>query len=314
MATIIKRKRGDEFFYYLEHSVRKNDKVKKEQKYLGKKIPKDIEHIKREFFHQLFQEKWFSKLNEIKKRFSKQYASFPMTAKEKYFENFMIKFTYDSNKIEGSTLTLRDTANLLKEGITPANKPIKDIKETESHKKLFYIMLDSNKDLSLNTALFWHKILLEAIDAEIAGKIRKHQVAIAGTDVELPFPAEVPVLLEEFFNWYNKEKKKLHPVELAALVHLRFVSIHPFTDGNGRMSRIMMNFILHKNGFPMLNIQYTNRAAYYKALERSQKTKKEQIFVQYIIRRYLVEYEKRGNIRPTIDLLLKEYKELRKNI
>ena len=124
-------------------------------------------------------------------------------------------------------------------------------------------------------------------------EIRKHQVAIAGTDVELPFPAEVPILLDEFFLWYNKEKNNLHPIELAALVHLKFVSIHPFTYGNGRMSRIMMNYVLHKHGFPMLNISYTNRRGYYKALERSQKTKKEQIFVQYIIKRYLAEYEKK---------------------
>ncbi len=291
MVTIRSRKIGNEEFYYLEHSIRNKGKVEKKEKYLGKEIPENIGQIKREFFYQIFQEKWFSRLNEIKRLFSKEYISFPATAKEKYFENFMIKFTYDSNKIEGSTLTLRDTANLLKEGITPSNRPIKDIKETESHKKLFYAMLNYEKQLTLDTILFWHKILLGPIDAEIAGKIRKHQVAIAGTDVELPFPVEVPILLHEFFQWYNKERKKLHPVELAALIHLKFVSIHPFTDGNGRMSRIMMNYVLHKHGFPMLNISYTNRRGYYKALERSQKTKKEHIFIQYIIKRYLTEYE-----------------------
>ena len=293
MVTIRSRKIGNEEFYYLEHSMRKKGKVEKKEKYLGKEIPQNIDQIKREFFHNLFQERWFSRLNTIKKQFSREYASFPATARDKYFENFMIKFTYNSNRIEGSTLTLRDTANLLKEGITPSNRPIKDIKETESHKKLFYIMLDYKKNLSLSAVLFWHKILLETIDTEIAGKIRKHQVAIAGTDVELPFPAEIPILLNELFLWYNKEKNKLHPVELAALVHLKFVSIHPFTDGNGRMSRIMMNFVLHIHGFPMFNIPYINRTGYYKALERSQKTKKEQIFAQYIIKRYLAEYEKK---------------------
>jgi len=152
-------------------------------------------------------------------------------------------------------------------------------------------MLNYKKELNLHTVLYWHKLLLEDVDKEIAGKIRNHQVAIAGTDVELPLPVEVPIRLDEFFTWYAQQKTKLHPVELAALVHLKFVTIHPFTDGNGRMSRIMMNFVLQKYGFPMLNISYTNRSAYYRALERSQKTKKEYIFIQYIIRRYIAEYK-----------------------
>ncbi|MBI4918332.1 Fic family protein [archaeon] len=140
--------------------------------------------------------------------------------------------------------------------------------------------------------MYWHKILLEDTDKEIAGKIRNHQVAIAGTTVQLPFPAELNILLEEFFKWYYHAKNDLHPVELAALVHLKFVLIHPFTDGNGRISRIMMNFVLNKNNFPMLDIAHSNRSSYYTALERSQKTRKEYIFVQYLIKRYVKEYQK----------------------
>jgi len=93
-----------------------------------------------------------------------------------------------------------------------------------------------------------------------------------------PFPSEIYPLLREFFRWYYKNKKKLHPVELAALVHLKFVTIHPFTDGNGRISRLMMNFILHKHGYPLLNIPYEKRAGYYNALERAQIKKMDGIF------------------------------------
>lgn len=293
MVTIRKRTKGNETFYYMEHSIRKGKTVQKIEKYVGKEVPKDIEEVKKEFFHDIFKEKWYKTLDEIKQKFSREYLSMPKSAQEKYLEHFMIKFTYDTNRIEGSTLSLRDTANLLKEGISPPNKPIRDIKETEAHKKVFYEMLNYKKDLNLAIGLYWHKLLLEETDKEIAGKIRKHQVAIAGTDVELPLPVEVPILLEEFFAWYQKEKKKLHPVELAALVHLKFVTIHPFTDGNGRISRLLMNFVFQKNKFPMLNIQYTNRAAYYRALERSQKTKQEYIFVQYLIKRYIAAYRKR---------------------
>ena len=297
MVAIRKRRIGKKDFFYLEHTMRVNGRVEKKEKYLGKIVPKDIEKIKQEFFHELFKEKWYSLLNKIKKNFSGEYQKFPQTAKEKYFENFLIKFTYNTNRIEGSTLTLRDTANLLKEGISPRNRPVRDIKEAESHKKVFYAMLAYKKDLNLNIVLYWHKLLLQDTDKEIAGRIRDHQVAIAGTTVQLPFPAELGPLLDDFFTLYDKEKNRLHSVELAALVHLRFVSIHPFTDGNGRISRIIMNFVLHKNGFPMLDISYSNRESYYTALERSQKTGKEYIFVQYLIKRYLKEYKRYINQR-----------------
>lgn len=292
MVVVRKRKIGNEEFFYLEHTIRVNDKIEKKEKYLGKTIPDDIGNIKREFFHELFKEKWYSLLDKIKKNFSGEYSRIPEAAKRKYLENFLIKFTYNTNRIEGSTLTLKDTSNLLTEGISPKNKPVKDIKEAESHKKLFYIMLDHKKDLNLNVVLYWHKVLLDNVDKEIAGRIRDHQVAIAGTTVQLPYPAELNVLLEEFFKWYNLAKNKINPVELAALVHLKFVSIHPFTDGNGRISRILMNFVLNKNQFPMLDISYSNRASYYTALERSQKTGKEYVFVQYLIKRYFKEYRK----------------------
>jgi Fic family protein len=292
MVVVRKRKKGKETFFSIEHSLRVKGKVQKKEKYLGKSIPANIEKIKQEFFHELFKEKWFPLLDTIKKNFFQEFRTLPKRAREKYLEHFAVKFTYDTNRIEGSTLTLRDTANVLQEGIAPKNKPVKDIKEAESHKKLFNLMICFIKDLSLQTVLHWHKVLLQETEPEIAGKIRTHQVTIAGTDVQLPFPAELNILLHDFFSWYAKAKKTFHPVEIAALVHLKFVTIHPFTDGNGRISRILMNFILHKHDFPLLNIYYINRASYYTALERTQKTGKEYIFVQYIIKRYIKEYKK----------------------
>lgn len=99
-------------------------------------------------------------------------------------------------------------------------------------------------------------------------------------------------MLRDFFKWYQKNKKNLHPVELAGLVHLKFVPIHPFGDGNGRISRLMMNFVLYKNGFPMLNISYKNRNSYYTALERSQIKKNEFIFLNWFLKRYIKENKK----------------------
>ena len=291
MAAIRTKKINGKSYYYLEHSFKLNGKVKKIEKYLGKEIPKDIEIIKADFLSDIYNKKWYEKLDIIKKNFLKEYEKTPKIAKDKYIESFMVKFTYNTNRIEGSKITLKETARLLEDGISP-KKPLKDIKETESHKKVFYNMLEYKRDLNLNIILYWHKLLFQESEPEIAGKIRKHGVAVAGSKSEFPFPAEVGILLNDFFGWYHKNKNKLNPVELAALVHLKFVFIHPFTDGNGRISRLMMNFVLNKNRFPMLNIYYSNRNNYYNALERSQVKNIETIFVQHIIRRYLKEYSR----------------------
>ncbi len=95
----------------------------------------------------------------------------------------------------------------------------------------------------------------------------------------------------EFFKWYHKNKNTLHPIELAAHIHLQLVTIHPFADGNGRFNRLMMNFSLHKNDYPMLNIPYEKKSGYYNALERSQIKKDYKIFLQWFFKRYLYEYK-----------------------
>jgi Fic family protein len=291
MATIRKRKIGNREYFYLEHTMKVGKKVEKKDIYLGTKIPKDIEKIKADFLGKIYQEKWFDKIDRIKKMFSEDFKKMPEEIKEKYMENFMVKFTYNTNRIEGGSLTLRESANLLKEGITPREKPIEDVKEADAHKKVFYLMLEHKGDLNLETVLNWHRLLFEDTKPKVAGKIRDYRIGITGSKVELPFPAELNFLLRDFFKWYNKNKDKIHAVELASLVHLKFVSIHPFGDGNGRISRLMMNFVLHKHRYPMLNIAYKNRNSYYTALERSQLKKISQPFLMHIIRRYMKEYK-----------------------
>ncbi len=289
---IRKKKLGNKTYFYLEHSFRDGKKVIKKELYLGAELPKNFTKIKNEFLYNLLKEKYFNAFEVIRKNFSSEIKIMPLSAREKYLNYFLIKFTYDTNRIEGSTITLKETAKILEQGITPKNKPIQDIKETESHKKVFYEMIEHKKDISLQTVLYWHKLLLQNTHPDIAGKIRTHQVKVAGSKAEFPSPLEVDLLLKDFLKWYQKSKRELHPVELAALVQLKFVSIHPFSDGNGRISRILMNFVLNKYGYPMLNIKYTNRDSYYNALERAQVTKEELVFLLHIFKRYLKEYKK----------------------
>ncbi len=292
MVNIRIVKQGNKGYYYLEHTIRTEKGFKNKRIYLGDKVPKNIDGLKEKFLYELFEELYTKELETIKEFWTKEFKNYPQSYKDKYIESFMIKFTYNTNKIEGSKLSLKDTANLLQENITPENKSIKDVKETEAHKKVFYKMLENKNKLNLATVLYWHKELFKEADPEIAGTIRKHPVAIARSKVELPLPAELETLLREFFTWYNKYYGKINPVIMAALVHLKFVTIHPFSDGNGRISRLMMNHTLNSLGYPMLNIEYTNRNAYYTALERSQTRQKEETFTSYIIKRYIKEYKK----------------------
>ncbi len=291
MVFINKKLIKNKDYYYLEHSIKIDGRIIKKEKYLGKNIPKNIEELKKQFLSEIYQDRWYPLLEKIKKNHSKELRKTPKTAKDKNIKAFSIRFTYDTQRIEGSTLTLRETANLLENGITPKAKPISDVKEAEAHEKIFYEMLKYKKDLSLQIVLFWHKELLNNTNHKIAGKIRNHQVMIAGSKFIPPYPVEVYPLLKEFFKWYHKNKNKLNPVELAALVHLKFVTIHPFSDGNGRLSRIMMNFVLNKYNYPLFNVQYGNRTSYYNALERSQIKKQDNIFVQWMFKRYVKEYK-----------------------
>lgn len=290
MVIVKKKILKDQTYYYLEHSVRKGRQVQKREMYLGRKIPFDVEKIKKKFLDDIYREKWYSDVDRIKKNFSKEYRSMPKSAREKALQNFAIKFTYDTQRIEGSTLTHRETADLLERGITPKNKLIRDVKEAEAHKDLFYEILKFTKELSLQVVLDWHWKLFRLTRPDIAGKIRRHQVAISGSKFIPPSPVEISPMLSDFITWYNKNKAKIHPFKLATLAHLKFVTIHPFADGNGRISRLVMNFILNKKGYPMFDIPYEGRNSYYNALERSQLKKEDRMFLQWLVKKYIKEY------------------------
>jgi len=292
MAIIRKRTIGKQTYYYLEHTIRKDGKIEKREHYLGKQLPKNIEDLKKEFLSQLYQERWYPVLEKIKKAFAQETRRTPPSAREEELEKFAIHFTYDTQKIEGSTLSLRETADLLTRGITPKAKSIRDVKEAEAHKALFDEMLKTKKDISYSLVLYWHKKLFQVTKPDLAGKIRAHQVAISGSTFLPPSPVEVYPLLQDFFKWYDKSKTKLHPTVLAALVHLKFVTIHPFGDGNGRISRLLMNFVLHRKNYPLLNIHYEGRAGYYTALERAQIKHMDFIFVQWFIKKYIKEQKR----------------------
>ncbi len=272
---IVKRKRGRETYFYLQHSMRRDNKVVTREVYLGKEIPKNLTKYKDVLEKETIRNT-IEKLEKIKDNFQKDWKNRPKSAKEAELESIAIAFTYNTNAIEGSKITLPETMNILKGGFAP-NKSIRDIKETENHRKVFFEMLTDTVPLSQNLVRRWHKELFEETKPDIAGVFRNYGVSVGG--YLAPNWWEVPRLMRESINFSNKAR--LNPVELAARVHYRFEKIHPFGDGNGRAGRLLMNYLLWKNGYPMLIIEYKRRQAYYKAFST------EEGFKKYLLRLYI---------------------------
>jgi Fic family protein len=292
MVVVRKKTVKGRTYYYLEHSIRKGTKVRKKELYLGTKIPKNISELERKLLDDMDREKWYADIDRIKRNFAREQETMPKSVREKELLSFAVRFTYDTQRIEGSTLTRRETADLLEKGIAPAKRSLRDVKEAEAHRNLFYEIIESKKDLALQIVLDWHWKLFQQTKPDIAGKIRNYQVAISGSKFTPPPPVEVLPLLTEFFRWYDRNKIKLHPVELAAISHLKFVTVHPFGDGNGVVSRLIMNFVLNRMHYPMMDIPYEGRNSYYNALKRSQTKNEDRIFLQWFIKKYLKEHRR----------------------
>jgi len=180
-------------------------------------------------------------------------------------EQFAIENTYNSNAIEGNTLTLKETALILQEGITIAEKPLKDHLEAIGHRDAFRFVVelaDKESPLTERTVKDIHSLVLMN-DAENKGVYRRLPVQIMGALHTPPQPYLVPVQMETLLREYEEQAGQLHPVEAVAVFHLRFESIHPFIDGNGRTGRLLLNLKLMKSALLPVNVKYADRRRYY---------------------------------------------------
>ena len=196
-------------------------------------------------------------------------------AGEKVLKAFDIEYTYESNRIEGNTLTLQETALVVEKGLTISGKPLKDHLEAINHvHALEYVkgLVAEQDNFTPTILLNIHRLILQGIDNDNAGKYRAVPVMISGAKHIPPQPYLVAKQMEDYFIWYDENIVALHPVELAAEMHERLVTIHPFIDGNGRTARLVMNLLLLQSGYPivMLKGDANSRLEYYNALEKAQ--------------------------------------------
>ncbi|MBU0953031.1 MAG: Fic family protein [Nanoarchaeota archaeon] len=304
------QKRGKVNLYYLAHSFRDDGKVRKVRRYLGKNLSKQevvarqknaeiaikeklaaYKHI-RDPLHTILSPE---EQNLLAKLIGKKIPARHLT--EADWHHFIELFTFNTNAIEGSTITLPEVKGMLETDRWP-DRPRDEIAEAYGVAAAVTFIRTTREPPSPQLIKKLHRLVFKN-SKPFAGKFRGKGVDVAVVDalghiLHRGAPQQqVPGLLRELIHWYTKNKNRYHPLVLAAVVHNQFENIHPFQDGNGRVGRLLLNVVLLRHNLPPLNIKVADRAAYYHALRA---------------------YEERGDIRPTIELFLKEYRRLQQEL
>ncbi len=203
-------------------------------------------------------------------------------------EYYRVGTTFTSNALEGNSLTESETKVIIEDGLTIEGKPLRDVYEAVGHAKAYDYMyeLSHNEPLTEEVICNLHKLFYQQMDSERAGQYRKVPVFISGSRYSVSPVAEIDKRMKQLVQWYNNNENKLHPVVLAAELHKRFVFIHPFIDGNGRMARLLMNLSLMRNDYNIAIIPAVTRAEYISALEQAHNDGN--VFVSFIADRVIM--------------------------
>lgn len=304
MVYIHIKRIGNKKYYTLRISVRKNNKVitkdlanlgsdinKIKLKDLEKKYKKEIRKshktIKKFLEHNHYLEKvkkiktspYYSKeqlknIEAIKLHFIKKFKKLNPLTREEFYENFLIKFAVNSTSIEGNTITLKEADKLLKEGTMPKNKPLRDAYDLTNTKKVINFLSTKKPKITLNLIEDIHDKLLENID--IRTGFRSHEIHILGQPFKPSPPQYIKADLKILLKWYEKNKN-IHPLALVTFFHHKFENIHPFSDGNGRTGRVLMNYMLSSFNYPPFIISRRFRTKYLETMNIADKALKTNI-------------------------------------
>jgi len=299
---IEKRKFGRSVKYYLVHSYRDKEKIEKIRRYLGANLSEKellrkrerVEKIILELLAEMNTRVFFFVLTkkqiEILNKFSSKIEVAHLSEKE--WENFTEDFVYNTNAIEGSTMSEEEVAEIL------CKKNAESAEEVEAKGVAMAVeyIRRTKEDLSLSLLLKLHNFCFKG-SKHFAGKFRDVNVVVRNSKGQILHAGvpreELNSYLKDFIEWYKENKNKFKPLVLAAILHNQFEHIHPFQDGNGRVGRLLLNYILLKNNYPPINIMLEDRQEYYKSL---------------------YEYSKRDDLKPTLKLLIKQFKKTLKEV
>jgi len=299
---IEKRKSKNVVKYYLVHSYREKDKVQKIRKYLGSNLSeKELEEARK---------RAEERINELLEEINTEVFLFSLTRKqievlnklsdkieivhfsENEWENFTEDFVYNTNAIEGSTVTEEEVPKILHKKRAENEEEI----ETKGVAKAVEYIRKTKEDVSLGLLLKLHDLCFRG-SKPFAGKFRDVNVVVRNSMGHILHAGvrkeELKDYLEDFTGWYKENKDKFKPLTLAAIMHNQFEHIHPFQDGNGRVGRLLLNFLLLKNNYPPINIMLEDRAQYYQTLQK---------------------YSKKDDLKSTLKFLIKQYKKTLKEV
>ncbi|SHE60495.1 Fic/DOC family protein [Tissierella praeacuta DSM 18095] len=200
---------------------------------------------------------------------------------------YRIGLTWTSNALEGNSLTESETKVLIEDGLTVGGRPLRDMFETVDHAKAYDYMftLLGNKEIVEKDIIYLHKLFYQNIEEEFAGRYRDIPVFISGSNHPVSKVEDIQSEIDELCKWIKTERKKYHPVEFAAILHKKFVFIHPFKDGNGRVARLLMNTALIQDGYLPALIPPILRSEYISLLEKAHED--DGPFINFIIEREL---------------------------
>jgi Fic family protein len=290
MAYVLEKLIRGKKYFYLVKNVRVGGAWKKFSVYIGKgkldkknladlkkKYSKILDHKVAAYLKSvdplmnLISEKQVTELEQLRAAYKKSRRTSD-AVRQRWYEWFLATFTYNTNAIEGSTVNLLETSTILFEGLTPPGKTMREVREVENHRRAFDYAMAYGGDVSKAFTCRLHHIMTsEILKPEESGIFRMVQVYVRGSDIVPPRPEEVERLFKELMFWYRGNKRRYHPVVVAAHVHTVFEGIHPFVDYNGRVGRLLLNFILMRRGFPPIAIAYRRRAEYYAAIRAAVK-------------------------------------------
>jgi Fic family protein len=301
MVYIYKKKAGNKYYYYLRASKRLNGKqITKDIAYLGStieearknfpNIARDRQEMKKSYrkINLLLETEYYNnKIRKLKLKkddllgdnfedieasrmhYNNVFQKLDQKSKKEILENFAIEFAYNTASLEGNTITLEEAKNFFETGRTPKNRTLREIYDLQNTKDVLFWLFPLKKELNNNLIVEIHKRLMKNVDERVGYRMR--DIKVFKSHFEASPGIYVKTDMNLLLKWYNENKEKLHPFVLAIIFHHKFEKIHPFSDGNGRAGRMLMNYILIRAKYPPIVIYKKNRNDYLDALGSADK-------------------------------------------